>query len=131
VDQGPLDPWSKFGPVVVAYGPAVANLAGSAAVASLDAWVDSIPASDHVTRAAFGFNGPKSRAPQAVLIGVPPDASHRMTAEELRELVIETRELARARVAGPDREGMRRIATPSPLVFIGSRLNFLDNWTNA
>ena len=131
VDGGPPNPWSKLGPVVVAYGPAVANVSANVAIASLDAWVDSIPSADHVTRAAFGFNGPKSRAPQAVLIGVPPDASHRITAEELRDVVLETRELVRARVAGPDRDGMRRIATPLPLVFMGSRLNFLDNWPNA
>lgn len=133
------NPWGTKGPVVVAYGSAIAQLnagaaadiPGTVAVAALDAWTDSIPSDQHVTRAAFGFNGPKSRAPQAVLLGVPPDASHRMTSEELRDVVLETRELVRARVAGPDRDGVRRVATPSPLVFFGSRLNFLDDWRTA
>jgi hypothetical protein len=116
--------------VVVAYGPATAILSAKVAVAALDAWVDAIPSPYHVTRAAFGFNGPKSRPPQAVLLGVPPDASRRMTSEELRDVVLETRALARARVAGPDRDGVQRVATPSPLVFFGSRLDFLDGWPN-
>jgi hypothetical protein len=125
------DPWSTRGPVVVAYGPAVVNLPAKVAIAGLDAWSDAIPSQQHVTRAAFGFNGPKSRPPQAVLLGVPPDVGHRMTRDELRDVVLETRELARARVAGPDRDGVARVATPSPLEFLGSRLNFVDSWPNA
>src|SRR5262249_42391946 len=123
--------WNTTGPVVVGYGPAVTTLPANVAVAALDAWVDAIPSPHHITRAAFGFNGPKSRPPQAVLLAVPPDASHRMTRDELRDVLLEPRELARARVAGPDRDGVRRVATPSPLVFLGSRLNFMDYWPNA
>ena len=43
------------------------------AIAVLDAWTDSVPSRRHATTAAFGFNAPKSRAPQAVLLAVPPD----------------------------------------------------------
>ena len=129
--DGGVDPWSARGPVVVAYGPGVDAFPADVAVAALDAWVDAIPSAYHVTRAAFGFNGPKSRPPQAVLLAVPPDTSHRMSRDELRDVVLETRQLAHARLACPDRDGVRRVATPSPLVFMGSRLNFLDHWAKA
>jgi hypothetical protein len=113
---GTGDPWAAEDPVTVVYGDGLAAGSGSpVAVAALDGWVDSIPSRRHTTSAAFGFNGPKSRAPQALLLGVPPDLSHRMTAEELRDVVLETRSLVRARAARPDPQ-WRRVATPAPLL---------------
>ncbi len=67
------DPWHSSGPVVVAYGPGVSGNGSHVAIAALDGWSDSIPSRRHTTVAAFGFNAPKSRAPQAVLVAVPPD----------------------------------------------------------
>jgi hypothetical protein len=120
------DPWSKTGPVIVAYGPGVPLRGGQVALAGLDAWSESIPSSEHVTSAAFGFNGPKSRAPQAVLLGVPPDPGQRMTDQELAETVMETRLLARARAARPSTVAGSRAASPSALA--SPHLGFLSNW---
>lgn len=124
--DGAGDLWTAEGPVVVAYGPGVPDRAGPVAIAGLDAWVDSIPSAEHVTSAAFGFNGPKARAPQAILIGVPPDPSRRMSADELARTVLETRTLARARTARPSAVADSRVATPSGLVM--PDLGFLQNW---
>ena len=118
------DPWTPDGPVIVAYGPGSELLPGPVAIAGLDAWEDSIPASQHVTSAAFGFNGPKSRPPQAVLLAVPPDPGARLTHAELAAVVLETRELARARAS---RSGLgARIATPSALSSLPAM--FWGNW---
>ncbi len=126
--DGAGDPWSPAGPVVVAYGPDPAALAGSmatVAIAGLDAWQDAIPSNRHTTSAAFGFNGPKSRAPQAVLLAVPPDASRRLSDAELVALVLETRQLARARACRP-RPGSR-VATPAALSSLPDM--FWSHWT--
>jgi hypothetical protein len=135
------DPWIHPGhldqtdspQVVVAYGPAVpgaGNVASSntVAIAGLDAWVDSIPSSTHATSAAFGFNGPKSRAPQAIILAVPPDTSHRITSDELLDIVRETRQLVRARAARPDNTRQFRVATPSALARATEPAGFLDGW---
>ncbi len=120
-------PWTPNGPVVVAYGPA-ASLGARVAITALDAWVDSVPSSDHATSAAFGFNGPKSRPPQAILIGVPPDNGRRMTADELAETVLETRLLVRARAARPGTGMASRVATPSPFLCSHGPASFLQHW---
>lgn len=127
---GSTDPWDAVGPVLVAYGPAVPAAAGDGrvAVAALDAWVDSVPSRRHTTAAAFGFNAPKSRAPQAVLLAVPPDPEQRLTTSGLVDVVLETRELAHARAARPtDRQGLP-YATPATLVHAAEPVGFLDGW---
>lgn len=125
--DGSGDPWSAEGPVVVAYGPGVGD-DGPVAIAALDAWVDSIPSPDHVTSAAFGFNGPKSRPPQAVLLAVPPDPGRRLSDEELADVVLETRLSARARAVRPDFSKGTRVSTPSALA---SAYTFLASWEAA
>ena len=57
---------------VVVYGPAALD-AGDVAVALLDDWAETVPGRNHATHAAFGFDAPRARAPQAVLLAVPPD----------------------------------------------------------
>ena len=126
------DPWHLPGPVLVAYGPAVTPAAAGAtaqvAVAALDGWTDSVPSRRHATTAAFGFNAPKSRAPQAVLLAVPPDASQRLTNAGLLDVVLETRELAHARAARPTDVAGLPFATPGALVHAGKPMAFLDRW---
>ncbi|MEO8774892.1 MAG: hypothetical protein ABI468_01085 [Candidatus Nanopelagicales bacterium] len=125
--SGPADPWSPYGPVLAAYGPAVDH-DGVVAVAALDAWTDSIPSRRHSTAATFGFNSPKSRAPQAVLLAVPPDPAVRLTNDDLLAVVLETRELAHARATRPtDRAGLSW-ATPGPLVHAAPQSSFVTGW---
>jgi hypothetical protein len=126
--DGSGDPWTTTGPVVVGYGPAAENVQGVVALAALDAWTDSIPSRRHATSAAFGFNGPKSRAPQAILLAVPPDASQRLTPAGVVSLVLETRMLAHARVGGPLEVPGLPIATPGPLLQADGPLSLLRGW---
>lgn len=127
-----IDPWHSVGPVLVAYGPAVpdgpAGDVERVAIAALDAWTDSIPSRRHATTAAFGFNSPKSRAPQAVLLAVPPDPAIRLTSESLVDLVLETRELAHARAGRPTDRGGLPYSTPSALVHAAESVSFLAGW---
>ncbi len=107
------DPWAPQpteGPVarpsnlVVVYGPEDALPAAGAdpvALAVLDAWGETAPAVAHSTAAAFGFNAPGARAPQAVLVAVTPDEARALDGETLAQIVWETREMAHARMALP------------------------------
>jgi hypothetical protein len=74
----------------------------------------------------FGFNAPKSRAPQAILLAVPPDTGHRATADELFDIVMETRLLVRARAGHPDSGRGLRVATPGPVLSVAQPTNFLQ-----
>ena len=80
--------------------PAVPSI--PVAVGLLDSWGETIPASEQATAASFGFNAPAARAPQAILLAVPPVADEPLTTETLVQIVAETRRLTRARMASPD-----------------------------
>ena len=60
-----------------------------------------IPAVDQRTGAAFGFDAPKSRAQQAILLAVPPSTATPLDQATLAQILVETRELAHARMARP------------------------------
>jgi hypothetical protein len=117
----PADPWRPAGndaSLVMMYGPAGVIAAGvtRVALALLDRYAETIPSREHATAAAFGFNGPKSRAPQAVLLAVPPDLDTPLDAETLVAIVAETRSLARARAATPATLTALDLALPLPVL---------------
>jgi hypothetical protein len=122
------DPWHASGPVVVAYGPGLESGGPSVAIAALDGWMDSVPSRRHATFAAFGFNAPKSRAPQAVLVAVPPDLSQRLDTAGLLEVVLETRELAHARA--PRQTAEPTLPHPTSTAFVSAQTprNFFEGW---
>jgi hypothetical protein len=114
----PDDPWQMSVPttddgsavrasrLVAIYGPEgvlPADPADLSTVAAglLDSWAETIPDAEQTTAAAFGFDAPASRAPQAILLAVPPDKNEPLTPSVLVDVVAETRELARARMATP------------------------------
>ncbi|HET9899734.1 MAG TPA: hypothetical protein VFR46_01505, partial [Actinomycetes bacterium] len=65
----------------------------------LDSWSEVVPEDRHATTAAFGFNAPAARPPQAILIAVPPVEDQPLDPPTLAQIVLETRELAHARMA--------------------------------
>jgi hypothetical protein len=71
------------------------------AAASLDQFDEVIPAADQRTGAAFGFDAPAARAQQAILLAVPPVSSTPLDQATLAQILVETRELAHARMARP------------------------------
>ncbi len=106
------DPWTFVQPeagaqvkqamhVTVCYSPSptLGDPGASLAVAVLDSWSEIVPEKRHIVEAAFGFNAPSSRAPQAILLAVPPDEARPLDTETLAHIVLEARESAHARMA--------------------------------
>lgn len=108
----PGDPWqSAPGPDLLAvFGPAgavPAQPSGSAtvALAVVDRFAETVPAEQHVAAVAFPQDLPPARAPQAILLAVPPVVDEELTTDVLIDVVGEVRALARARMASPDMLG--------------------------
>ncbi|MFI1701516.1 hypothetical protein ACH419_36955 [Streptomyces bobili] len=72
-------------------------LPGADALAATKAGQDRVPAESELTGVAFHFDRPDAKAPQAVLIAVPPDPVRGWTADGLALVVRDTLELAKMR----------------------------------
>jgi len=115
----PADPWQTDDRdarrLVAVYAPGALDLAATrpdqqVAVALLDRFAETIPATAHATSVVFGFDAPASRAQQAILLAVPPDLRTPLDAAGVLAVVEETRALARARMARPaDLAGVRAL----------------------
>jgi hypothetical protein len=105
-------PPSRF---VAVYGPPGvldASPPQRVAVGLLDSWGETIPAASQATSGAFGFNAPAARAPQVILLAVPPVVREPLTTETLVGILADTRQLTRARMATPDDLGQLAAALP-------------------
>jgi hypothetical protein len=67
----------------------------------VDEWAEVVPAAEATTAVSFHYDAPGARAPQAVLLAVPPDDEN-WTVEALEETVLQTLELARSRLVDLD-----------------------------
>jgi hypothetical protein len=111
----PGDPWqtavaSDSGPrrgsrLVAVFGPQAAlpprptsTAAGRVAAAVVDRFAETVPDTGHNASVAFPHDLPVARAPQAVLLAVPPVVDEPLTTDVLVDIVAEVRELARARM---------------------------------
>ena len=128
----PADPWGRgldpgdprSGAMLALYGPAgLPGGAATIAVAQLDAWSETVPNADHVAGAAFGFNAPAARAPQAIIAAVTPIDGHELDCQIVLEMLAEARALARARMATPGR--LAELAAALPLTLVPS---FHSDW---
>jgi hypothetical protein len=102
---------------VVVYGPA-AGTAAPCGIALLDDWAETVPSARHTTHAAFGFDAPRARAQQAVLLAVPPDEQVPLAPDALPAIVLAAREQARARMAQPDQLVAWTGGAPSSMVLV-------------
>jgi hypothetical protein len=82
-----------------AYGADDAFDGADVAVALIDQFSEAVPMSKRTTYAAFGFNAPASRAPQAILLAVPGRVDRRISEDDTLQILIETRRQAHARAA--------------------------------
>jgi hypothetical protein len=92
--------------LVAAFGPSGVLDPGAdptrpVALGLLDGWSETIPSTEHATSVAFHFDAPGARAPQAILVAVPPVADQPLDTAMLVQILAETRELAHARMADP------------------------------
>jgi hypothetical protein len=106
----PADPWqtnaSDARRMVAVFAAPQIDLAALAptatvAVAAVDAFSEVVPAAEVFTGSAFGFDAPAARAPQAILLAVPPSVSRPLDDQTIVQIVTETRDLAHARMARP------------------------------
>ena len=96
------DPAGTMKRFVAAYSTADLSSHGRVAVGLIDSWTESAPRTMQTTTAAFGFDAPAARAPQAVLIAVPPDLTSfgaELDEARLVEIVADTRQSVLARAA--------------------------------
>jgi hypothetical protein len=121
----PADPWqtdaSDGRRLVAAWAPAGLDLAAlpatqQVAIGLLDRFTETIPSQAHTTTAAFGFDAPGSRAPQAILLAVPPDLAAPLDPAGVLRIVAEARELAHARMAAPEDLAALDGVAPLPLL---------------
>jgi hypothetical protein len=89
------------------------------AVGLIDSWSETVPRAGQHTTAVFGFNAPASRAPQAILLAVPPDLSAgygvQLGTADLVSILEESRELAHARAASAEELGTYLVAVPTTM----------------
>jgi hypothetical protein len=107
--------------LIAAYGTPNVLAGPRVAVGALDNWGETVPEPRHTTQAAFHFNAPGARAPQAVLLAVPPVIDQPLDSATLIDTVRETRELAMARMAAVEDLGnldnvlpFSMLSTPAP-----------------
>jgi hypothetical protein len=100
-------------PFVAAYGVDAAWTGDRVAAGMIDAYSEAIPMPQRTSTAAFGFNAPAARPPQAILLAVPPAPRQRLESALVQQIVAETRQLAHARTAGIEELGDLQALTPT------------------
>jgi hypothetical protein len=101
----------QTGPAGVPAGP-VAGLV-------VDEWTEVVPDPTQLTGVSFHVDQPTSRAPQAILLAVPPTEDHTWTLDTLEAVVLETLDLAKLRLV--DGEALGR-PTPGAAARLGQYL---------
>ena len=97
----PLSVWAPSeGVRIVVVGAAPAPVLDGYRV---DAWTEAVPRASTTTGVAFHHDAPGARAPQAILLAVPPVPGQPWTFTTLEATVLETEELARLRLVPPHR----------------------------
>jgi hypothetical protein len=96
----------------------VAATPGRVAVAVIDRFSETVPDTEHVSSVAFPHDVPTARAPQAVVLAVPPVIDEELSAAVLVDIVAEVRNLARTRMAdaaamGPATGSLHLAAVPA------------------
>ena len=100
----------RFG---AAFGPNGVWGSAEIAVGMVDAFSEAVPMAERNTMTAFGFNAPAARAPQAILLAVPPVSRQRLGPELVCQILRETRELAQARTARVEDLGTYQALVPA------------------
>lgn len=103
-------------PYTAVIGPDGALDAEELAVGVVDSYSEWLPMRARDSHAAFGFNAPRARAPQAILIAVSPERGTDLTADLLAIILSELRASLVARTASPDQ--MREVAAILPSVLV-------------
>jgi hypothetical protein len=71
----------------------------------IDEWTEIVPSANETTAIAFQFAPPDACAPQCLLLAVPPVPAADWTADTLRQVLDETRDLAKLRAVDAEMLG--------------------------
>ncbi|HVH13185.1 MAG TPA: hypothetical protein VM759_09040 [Longimicrobium sp.] len=105
VGRESADPAALGSRTSIVLSAAGAPLAPSSPVAGLmvDEWVEVVPSTHETTGVTFHFDAPGNRAPNAVLLAVPPDPSQAdWSPAAIRSILDETLDLMMTRTVDPD-----------------------------
>ncbi len=84
----------------------------------VDEWVETLPASRETTGVTFHFDQPDARAPNAILLAIPPDPGQPWDLGTLEKILLETFELAKLRAV--DTETLADLGQFLPALFFAS-----------
>jgi hypothetical protein len=109
---------ARLGKAPVISVAVVGELPASGAVVGieLDAWTEVVPAPSGSAAVAANLSAPDARAPNVILLAVPPDIQSPWTVESLFSVVDEAVELAQCRLV--DFDGARRAPLFLPAAYI-------------
>jgi hypothetical protein len=89
---------------VVAHTSGTVDFAAPLSGLFVDGWTETIPGREETTGLAFHHDAPGARAPQTILLAVPPAVTGpAWSVETLLDTLTEAQQLARIRGVGPDR----------------------------
>jgi hypothetical protein len=100
---------------LVASLPAGFDASSPVAGLLVDEWVETLPSPVETTGLAFHFDQPDARAPNAVLIAVPPDGRRPWDLAMLERILLETVDLAKMRAV--DTEALAGLGQFLPALF--------------
>ena len=80
----------------------------------VDEWTEVVPEAAQMTGLSFHFDQPSSRAPQAILLAVPPTEERLWSLSALEAVVLETLDLARLRLVDPEALARPGLAGAAP-----------------
>jgi hypothetical protein len=89
---------------LVVHAPGTVDVSKAMAGLLVDEWVEIVPSRRETTGIVFQHDAPEARAPQAVLLAVPPTPGAPWTGWNLHRLLLET--LAAAKMRAVDAEGL-------------------------
>jgi hypothetical protein len=90
---------------MAAFSPTAFTAGANVAGLMIDDWVEVLPSAQQTTGISFHCDDPTSRAPQAILLGVHPDAFPEWTFEAVEGTILEALDLAKLRAVDPDALG--------------------------
>ena len=82
----------------------------------VDEWTETVPNTRETTAVTFQFDPPDACAPQSVLLAVPPVPGEDWTADTLRQVLVETLDLAKLRAV--DAETLGELAQYLPALYL-------------
>jgi hypothetical protein len=107
---------AALGPAPITSVVIVGDAKGAVTGIELDAWTEFVPNPTGTAAVTMNLSAPDARAPNLILIAVPPDINKPWTQESLLSVVDEALELADCRMV--DLDAARRVPALLPAVYV-------------